>query len=290
MIAGGAGMFRYYNAEAFPNGVYGSHTGMTPVCMGTLGAEPNYEVRPRILRDYYLVYLLRGRGTLRTEGRTFPLRAGDLYLLYPDVIHAYWTDPEDLIEMYWIGFHGADVPLLTGEAGFRPAAPVFHGGGNGAIEDIVGQMIRDSTGSRPANFWALCGGLYRLFGELIGAGTPNEPWKAQGRALSAVVNEAQNFINIHYPQPISIADVAAHLGVSRATLSARFRAELGKTPWEYVTYVRLRQAGNLLRHTDYTIGEVAHSAGYPDPLYFSKVFSKEYGISPSAYRGKHRGR
>lgn len=281
-------MFRYYNAEAFPNGVYGNHGGITPVCMGTLGAEPNYEVRPRILKDYYLVYFLKGKGTLRTEGKTFQLREKDLYLLYPDVIHAYWTDPEDLIEMYWIGFHGADVPFLVKEARFRPEEPVFHTDGNENIACIIRQMILDSANNRPANFLALCGGLYRLFGEMIGVRTSNEPWKECGRELSDIVNEAQNFINIHYPQPISVADVADHLGVSRATLSARFRAELGKTPGEYLIYVRLQQAKNLLEHTNYAIAEVAHSTGYPDPLYFSKVFSKEYGISPSEYRKKNR--
>lgn len=279
-------MFRYYCAQAFPNGLYGEHSGLNPVCMGTLGAEPNYEVRPRILKHFYLVYFLKGKGTLRTKGDTFPLKEKDLYVLYPDVIHAYWTDPEDLIDMYWIGFQGADAAFLIKEAGFLPEKPVFHCADNPRIEKIIDQMVSDSGDDRPDNFLSLCGDLYRLFGALIGQRTANKPWTVQNRELSDLVNHAQNFINIHYPQNITVEDVASHLSVSRATLAARFRTELGKTPGQYLTYVRMQQAVNLLDNTKFSVAEVAHSVGYPDALYFSKVFSKELGLSPSAYRSK----
>ena len=119
-------MFRQYEAYAFAGGLYKQHSGITPVGMGSLAAEPNYEVRPRVMKDYYLVYLSEGAGELRSEGRTFPLRAGDLYVLFPGVVHAYRTDPDDLIRMFWIGFSGADVPELVETARFsNPLAGAF---------------------------------------------------------------------------------------------------------------------------------------------------------------------
>ena len=254
-------MYRYYHAQAFPSGILGAHSGISPVSMGSLGAEPNYEVRPRMVRDYYLVYLLQGGGVLKTRGKTFSLCPGDLYLLYPDVVHSYATDPENLIEMYWIGFTGADVPDLLVKSGFTPDEPVFHGGPR--LEPLIRQMEQDSQDNRPSNFLALCGGLYRLFGTLMELRTDNEPWQDRDQPLSRIVMEAQNFMNIHYP---------------------RFREEWSQTPAQYLTYLRLRQAANLLASTGLSISEVAHSVGYADALYFSKVFSRIYRMSPTEYR------
>ena len=275
-------MYRYYKAQAFPAGILGAHSGITPVSMGSLGAEPNYEVRPRMVRDYYLVYLLKGGGVLKTRGRTFALCPGDLYILYPDVVHTYATDPENLIEMYWIGFTGADVAALLEKSGFSPDAPVFHSCGK--LDSMISQLEEDSGDNRPSNFLALCGGLYRLFGTLMELRTDNEPWQDKDQPLSRIVMEAQNFMNIHYPQSISISDVAGHLNVSRATLAARFREEWNQTPAQYLTYIRLRQAANLLVTTGLSIAEVAHSVGYGDALYFSKVFTKVHKMSPTEYR------
>ena len=72
--------------------------------------------------------------------------------------------------------------------------------------------------------------------------------------------------------------------VSRATLAARFREEWNQTPAQYLTYIRLRQAANLLVTTGLSIAEVAHSVGYGDALYFSKVFAKVHNMSPTEYR------
>ncbi len=282
--SGGRALFRHYEAYAFENGMDRQHTGLAPVGMGSLDAQPNYEVRPRVMQDYYLVWLRRGAGELRSEGKRFSLRAKDLYLLFPGVVHAYATDPRDLMEMFWIGFNGADVPQLVETARFSPGAPVFSAAGFPEIEAIMDEMIASGQDTRPSGFYSLCGSLYRLFGKLMALRTPNAPRGDRERAHSRIVNDAHNFLNIHYAQPVAIADVAAHIGVSRATLAALFRKELGVTPSDYLAYVRLKQAANLLKNTTLSIAEVAHSVGYVDALYFSKVFAKRYGMPPSRYR------
>lgn len=277
-------MFRQYEAYAFAGGLYKQHSGITPVGMGSLEAEPNYEVRPRVMKDYYLVYLLEGAGELRSEGKAFALHKGDLYLLFPGVVHAYRTDPDNLMKMFWIGFSGTDVPELVETARFTPSSPVFSAAPHPELASIMAEMIACGSDTRPSGFFSLCGSLYRLFGKLMELRTPNEPPADRDFKHSRIVNDAHNFLNIHYAQPISIADVAAHIGVSRATLAALFRKELGVTPSDYLAYVRLKQAANLLKNTSLSVAEVSHSVGYADALYFSKVFTKKFGLSPTAFR------
>jgi len=72
--------------------------------------------------------------------------------------------------------------------------------------------------------------------------------------------------------------------VSRVTLTKLFHAELGQTPAEYIQYVRMKHAVMLLNQTEFPIHEIARRVGYSDALYFSKVFSRNYGVSPSRFR------
>lgn len=68
-----------------------------------------------------------------------------------------------------------------------------------------------------------------------------------------------------------------------------FKKETGLTPLEYLTSVRMEQAGKILlsgvsnRYSAYTIGQIAEACGYAEPLYFSRVFKKYFGVSPTEY-------
>ena len=82
----------------------------------------------------------------------------------------------------------------------------------------------------------------------------------------------------------SVDDIAAGVGVSRSWLYRRFMESFGCSPTAYLRDRRLACAKQLLESTRLHISEIACSAGYPDPLYFTKVFTRRFGCSPSAYR------
>ena len=76
------------------------------------------------------------------------------------------------------------------------------------------------------------------------------------------------------------------MGVSRSTLFRQFRRCLSTSPKEYLDQYRIRRAAYLLRHTSLTVNSVSTSVGYDNGLYFSKVFKKAMGTSPSKYRAE----
>ena len=59
---------------------------------------------------------------------------------------------------------------------------------------------------------------------------------------------------------------------------------MGMTPMQYITFLRITRAKELLRSTDYSIQEISSMVGYENPLYFSRIFKKQTGYSPSEYR------
>ena len=84
--------------------------------------------------------------------------------------------------------------------------------------------------------------------------------------------------------PLSRREIADAIGVSENHLSRIFRRELGITPWDYLNRYRIKQAKELLISTDRSITSVALEVGFNDPAYFSRVFRKQVGLSPSAFR------
>lgn len=81
-----------------------------------------------------------------------------------------------------------------------------------------------------------------------------------------------------------IPDLVRELGVSRTLLFEKFKALLGQTPNEFIQTIRLKYAAQLIKESDLKINEIAFKVGFSDPKYFSKIFHKQFGISPSQFK------
>ena len=91
----------------------------------------------------------------------------------------------------------------------------------------------------------------------------------------------------YYKETISLNEVEDAVNMSANYLSAIFSQNMQKTFVEYITCKRVDRAKKLLRETDKSSGEIAQEVGYKDPHYFSYVFKKRFGVSPSKYRTKY---
>lgn len=97
-----------------------------------------------------------------------------------------------------------------------------------------------------------------------------------------LINEVKNYISKHYAQPLSLEMLAEFLSVSPFFLSRVFNSESGFSLSEYLTMVRMNQAKTLLLDGRMNVSEIADSVGYEDSGYFSKVFKRHFGCSPSS--------
>jgi signal transduction histidine kinase/DNA-binding LacI/PurR family transcriptional regulator/AraC-like DNA-binding protein len=101
---------------------------------------------------------------------------------------------------------------------------------------------------------------------------------------SALVKRAVAYLHQNYTRPLARWEIANAVGASEDYLSRVFHRELGLSPWDYLNRYRVEQAKQLLRRTNNAIGAIAAQVGFKDPLYFSRVFRKVTGLSPSAFR------
>lgn len=92
------------------------------------------------------------------------------------------------------------------------------------------------------------------------------------------------YINAAYTEPLSLESLSTRFYVSKNTLSSRFKAAMNCTVIDYITFVRISRAKELLATTSKTIEEISELCGYSSANYFSLIFKKTIGISPRNYR------
>lgn len=267
-------MYKY--SYKYPQRTMGALT----VCnTGVQRCEGSYSWGPGV-RDHYLIhYVISGRGQYQVGGRSFALSAGDIFLTCPDENIFYQADPGEPWEYCWVGFHGTEARLLLDQTDLSQASPVLRG----VSPDAYKQMMRiyESRGSLPHQAAFMTGALYQLLAALM-----------RDRRTSALrrgddsVQQACEFIANNMAMPITVEDVAAHVGLSRSRLYRLFMAEVRMSPVQVITQVRIRQACALLRRGDLSVKAVAASVGFENQMYFSRRFREIMGCSPTEFAGK----
>jgi two-component system response regulator YesN len=101
-----------------------------------------------------------------------------------------------------------------------------------------------------------------------------------------VVNSAVDYIRAHYQRRLTLDEIAQQVYVSASYLSRLFKKEIGCTVIELLTKVRIEEAKKVFHDPKYTVRQVAAEIGFEDANYFSKVFRRIEGITPSEYKQK----
>ncbi len=247
---------------------------------GSQQCRPDQSWGPAVRDHYVLHYVNNGQGVYLCGGQTYHCRAGDAFVIYPGERVAYRPDADDPWEYHWVGFAGTEAKELLRLCGFGRHTPVRR------LSPLAAEALRhiyDAVGASAADDIEMTGRLYLFLARCIRENPDPTP-----RAAQEYMEQAVRFIRGQYAQELTVEQIAAHVGVSRSQLYRAFQARFDQSPQAFLLQYRLREAAALLTSTDLSVEEVASSTGFRDPLYFSRVFRRQYGLPPRDFRAREK--
>ena len=236
----------------------------------------------RILHEWQLILVKRGRGKVAFRDGGFPLKKGSLLVLAPEHWHRYRPDADTGWTTRFIGF-GGDIAArlmacagLGGEGSARVVDTTPH------IREHFAATVDDILEGGQESVYAASARIFALLAEL------KELPQAGGDTARArhegIVRQARAYIAEHCDGVVDFKALAALLGLPYRTFRHIFAKECGMPPLRYQLETRLARARHLLASSDMPIAEIASLLGFNSPWYFAHFFQHETGQSATAYR------
>ena len=237
--------------------------------------------RPNGRGDYQLLYISAGKLHLYVDGEERIITKGNMLLFRPGETQIYNLYSADKPETYWVHFTGSDVDLLLDYYGMPKDENVFFTGTSPDYQWLFKQMIQELQLCR-VNYEDLLNmnlrHIFLMINRFLKEGT-----ELDSDALDEV-ERATHYFNENYNLNICIKDYANERHMSECWFNRTFKHVTKVTPMQYIIQLRMTNALNLLEHTSYNIIQVANAVGYDDAYYFSRLFKKNIGVSPTEYR------
>ncbi len=126
--------------------------------------------------------------------------------------------------------------------------------------------------------------LLRYLVAALSAARTADQMRGTAAAHRQVAAAAERFLQEHFREPLTVADIAASVGVSPSHLHRIFRAETGSTLVSRVHRLRLEAAAQRLRETDQTVLAIAHEVGFMSQSHLTRLFTRHFGCAPGRYR------
>lgn len=224
-------------------------------------------------KNYELIYVLKGEVELTLNDNLFLLKEGDFALIFPNEFHAYHTPDNSYA---WVGVFSAD---FVGEFAKlvdtkRTKNPIF------TCEPQIREFLQNYliTDVTPDTF-ILKSALYAVCREFLKKGTLYNAEKEK-----SFIYDIVSYMEHNFQKEFTLATVAEAFGYEYHYLSRQFHHYFHMNFKEFLNIYRIDYAMDQLTHTDTSITDIAHSAGFQTVRTFNRVFLKQTGMTPSEFR------
>lgn len=240
--------------------------------------------RPRGRLDYQIIYVASGKAHFYFNGVEQIISAGNMVIYRPKEEQRYYYYAADHTQVYWVHFTGGNVKNILRKYGIADHMRVLYTGTSLEYKQLFEQMIHELTLCKEDYEELLVGYLQHLL-ILIHRSINNKP-REKTLLLVSSMDNAVRYFHENYNKQICIEEYAAKQHMSVSWFIRNFKEYTDVTPTQYLLSLRISNAQTLLETTNYNVTEISEIVGYNNPLYFSRLFKKQVGMSPSDFR-KH---
>jgi AraC-like DNA-binding protein len=267
-------------ANALPGcrGLCVTHTGRFDHVQG------HYVRRPHGTPEHILIVCLNGAGRGHTAGAGWSLRGSEGVILPPGQPHDYAADADSPWTLIWFHFVGAwadEYVRMVGGTGRQHKFAVHD-------VDVLVEAFEECHRYVVGGYTdADLVGLSTSFARLLGlCRTLQRPANARRRLAEDRVLRTIRYMRENLGRTITLGELAGAARLSVPHYSALFKRQMSCSPVEFLTRLRLQKACERFGQSNESIAEIAYALGFADPLYFSRVFRRQMGITATEYRAR----
>ena len=262
-----------------------------------LSDYPNRRVICHWHEDIELIYIVSGEMNYEINGKTVRLSEHSMLFVNARQLHYGFSADDRECDFICVLFHPSLLrvnarlfqtmaePIIGNEGIEYLLLPESDSGDYRSIAGCMREMAALRETAAPGYEWEVIGCLGRVWSVIyrccealpMGAG-------AERHADRQLQREMASYIFCHYAEPLTLTEIAASGHVSRSKCCLIFKKYLGESPIDFVNSYRLEKSCQLLRNTPQSITEIALRCGFSHPGYYTKLFSRKYGCTPSEYR------
>lgn len=223
--------------------------------------------------SYKLIYVYEGVCRAEIDGVSYTAKERESILVFPFCSFSLQTENCHYV---WLEFAGYTAAAMLGRIAFSQKQPVL-----GKIEMIGFEDLFNlpEEYDKPYSLYRLGACVLLLLSYYI------EKFPSKTVETEGYVFRACRYIETHIcDRSFGVKDVVEALKIDRSHLYRLFKDETGVSVGQYITQCRMSRAENLLAKSDMSVKDVAYSVGYSDQMYFSRMFKKVNGRTPTAFR------
>lgn len=244
-----------------------------------------------------LIPVTGGQGIITVQQQRLTVRAGDLLLIPPQVVHSMEQLGDHEMEYYNILFRFSLLENSQQDSCYEKyLKPLYDGTRTVPVlipaEDPLSQLlmphvadlIRHRKEYREDSELLIKSHLFAIMHHLSRCSVPVSSAQHAIQSTYDKLKQALMHIQTNYNQEISVEQAASLCGFSASHFMKLFRQLTGSSFTQYLKQFRLEQAAGQLLRTEEKISTIAHQTGFQNLSYFTRAFTAQYGCSPAAYR------
>ncbi|MCQ2802546.1 MAG: AraC family transcriptional regulator [Bacilli bacterium] len=226
-----------------------------------------------------IMFVSSGNGQITIDKKIHDVQMGDIVIYYPKQQHVEWSvKPNVMSTLFFSVKPNSQLRLM-----FKTASPgnVLHVQNEYRDYYSVFTLLVKEAKNENKNYFDK---IVNCLAKTIILKILQHSSLIEAKETNETVNRIKDYIDEHYLEDLSLINLYKKLYISEFYGSRLFKQYIGTTPVSYIISKRMREAQNMLGNTNETITSIAYKLGYKDIYYFTKIFKKEVGVSPSAYR------
>ena len=255
---------------------------------GCVKNDPAWFNTPHVHDFCEILYVVDGRGEVSIDGRRYGLNPGDLIVVNAGLTHAERSDSAAPLHLIFLGVEDLELEGRPRGQLVDPArSPIIQPDKyRYKLEAYFSDLIAETL-NQVEYYSEISQGLVTALVVLI-LRICHVSEEAAGPEMSEECRKIKAYIDAHYTSDITLESLSETAYISKHHLAHIFKQQAGVSPIRYLIERRIEMAKGLLAETALPVGEIAAQVGYSDNVYFSQIFKRITGLSPSAYRRANR--